>query len=244
MLLQGFFRVRPYNPKIVQEVWTLVDNITAAGPYYKQLDWGKYKIVISGGGGSGGAGSATHSDYRNYARDGSAGQQLETVISVERKATKTLTGIIATGAASSYAYAQKGKGTYDPMTQTTKYTPVYTVTAGEPGTGYASGTKGSTNGGKGQASDDSSGASGGSGGGSTSLSVDNVLTLLAKGGNGGIGSADEIGESAAGIGGSGGVSSGTGAAGGKGVFGYKQAATSGAGANGYVKIYKSNIFPR
>ena len=236
MLLKSFFMLNSYNPNLPKEEWTLVKEIKTAGAYNESLGWGKYRIEISGGGGSGGASSATHSDYRNWANNGSAGELLLTIINVEHETYKTISGIIATGGQPSSAYAKikfvGGTFTWDGY-----------VSAGLGGNGYASGGQGSTKYGIEKGLGDGSAAAGGAGGGSSSLNIDGILTLVAKGGNGGAASADEIKEVSAGVGGSGGISSGTGAAGGAGAFGYKNPATSGAGANGYVRIYKSNIMP-
>ena len=236
MLLKSFFMLNSYNPNLPKEEWTLVKEIKTAGAYNESLGWGKYRIEISGGGGSGGASSATHSDYRNWANNGSAGELLSTIINVEYETSKTISGIIATGGQPSSAYGRiKRVGDI--------YIWDGYVSAGAGGTGYTAGQCGSTKYGHGQTASDGSAAAGGAGGGSSSLNIDGILTLVAKGGNGGAASADEIKEVSAGVGGSGGISSGTGAAGGAGAFGYKNPATSGAGANGYVRIYKSNIMP-
>lgn len=242
MLLKTFFMLNSYNPNLPKEEWTLVKEIKTAGAYNESLGWGRYRIEISGGGGSGGASSATHSDYRNWANNGSAGELLSTIINVAHEATKTINGTIATGGLSSSAYGKMDR-VWNPITQKYEYKWAGYVSAGAGGNGYASGGQGRTKYGSGEDLGDGSAAAGGAGGGSSSLLIDGVLTLVAKGGNGGAASADEIKEVSAGVGGSGGVSSGTGAAGGAGAFGYKNPATSGAGANGYVRIYKSNIIP-
>lgn len=211
------------------EAWTLVYSKTNGGNYSYSAGWGKYKIEISGGGGSGGASCSTHSDYRNWANNGSNGELVTTYANVASGNTLTFSGKVGTGGQSSSAsYTMVGMSL------------VPSATVGAGGTGYANGNSG--NSGVYQGSGVSAAAAG-AGGGSTSL-VYSGTTKVAKGGNGGDCDADEIKpQRYGGKGGSGGVSSGSGASGGSGVFGYKQAATSGAGTNGYVKIYKSNIYP-
>lgn len=232
MLQNEFFRVQSFNPDLPEETWELVFEKTTSGAYSQSLGWGKYKIVFSGGGGSGGAGSATHSNYQNWARDGAPGEESYIITRIGYGSTRVYSGIIGEGGKSSYAYARYSQAVDA------------TATAGNAGSGYENGTKGGAKTGKGEGLSDCSAAAGGAGGGSTSLQLgDSGGTIFAEGGNGGQASADQIGSVSAGVGGSGGTSSGTGAAGGAGAFGYKSAATSGAGTDGYIKIYKSNIYP-
>lgn len=228
MLQKGFFRTQSSNPDLPPDEWTLVDEITTPGAYSTTLSWGRYKIELSGAGGSGGASSATHADYKNWANNGSNGELTTNIINVFYGTSKTISGIIGQGGRSSYADSHP--------------TPA-TATAGNGGTGYANGTRGNTVTRAAGLGADRSAAAGGAGGGSSNLNIDNVLTSVARGGNGGTSCADELPVTTAGTGGSGGVSSGTGASGGAGRFGYKVAATSGAGSNGFVRIYKSNVYP-
>jgi hypothetical protein len=230
MLQNEFFRVQSYNPDLPEETWELVFEKNTSGAYSQSLGWGKYKIVFSGGGGSGGASSATHWNYQDWANNGSAGEESYIITTIGYDATRVYSGIIGEGGKSSYAYS--------------RYDETPTVTAGNAGVGYENGTKGGTKSGMGESVADRSGAAGGAGGGSTSLTLGSSGgTIFAKGGNGGAASADRIDSVSGGIGGSGGTTSGTGAAGGNGAFGYRGPATSGAGADGYVRIYKSNIKP-
>ena len=224
------------------EKWTLIYENTDPGIYEKELGWGKYKITFSGGGGAGGAaayGSAGHAGQ--YANNGSAGEEKTFHYSVEENETVTLSGIIGTGAAGSYA---KGLGN-----QPNRFG-IDDARAGAAGTGYDNGKQGSSRSDyKGEPgpleSYDGYGAAGGSGGGSSSVSINGSLYSTARGGNGGTASArtSVFPAQSGGQGGSGGVSNGTGAAGGTGKTFYKGEGTSGAGANGYVRIYISNMKP-
>lgn len=232
-LQKCFFRVQSSNPVLPPETWTLVQEIAVAGAYNTTIGWGKYKIVISGGGGAGGASASDHATSRNWANNGSAGEELTIMVTVPNGENKTISGIIASGAQPSYAYADKPNRP--------------SATRGTAGTGYANGGLG------GQATyyddrepaltSDTSAAAGGSGGGSTSLEIDGVLNSVARGGNGGACRADQVAAQSGGVGGSGGVGSGTGAAGGTGRYTRTGGGYSGAGENGYVRVYKSNLYP-
>lgn len=205
----------------ITETYTLIKEIPA-GEYSETLPWGKYKILISGGGGSGGVGAATHDDWRNWFNAGSAGEEIEMIIKVKRNQTKIISGIVGTGGKECFASVAPD------------------WISGDAGVGYENGQKGL---GYTYWGGDRSAAVGGSGGGSSSLLLDGELTI-AKGGNGGDANADEIGPiSYGGNGGSGGVDNGTGASGGAGGFGYKGASWGKAGSDGYVKIYQSDVYP-
>lgn len=220
------------NPfmRITTEQWTLIDE-HGAGSYSDTLSWGNYKIILSGGGGAGGASASNHQTSRNWANNGSNGEKIEVMVAVAQNDTKTITGIVGTGAAASYAWASK---TQSPYVQVTK---------GAVGTGYGNGSQGTSDvqaaGGSGY---DHSAAAGGSGGGSSSFVIDGI-THIAKGGNGGSCRADQVSAQSGGTGGSGGVSAGTGATGGAGAYYRNGGGYSSAGQDGYVMIYKSNIYP-
>lgn len=230
-LQKGFFKTQSSNPVLPPEEWTLDEEFTTAGSYNTSLDWGKYKIVISGGGGAGGASASDHATSRNWANNGSAGEELTIMITVPNGENKTISGIIASGAQPSYAYADKPN--------------IPSVARGAAGTGYANGGLGGqkTFYDPSRPGMDTSAAAGGSGGGSTSLEIDGVLNSVARGGNGGACNADQVSAQSGGVGGSGGVGSGTGAAGGAGRYTRTGGGYSGAGKNGYVRIYKSNLYP-
>ena len=231
MLLKGFFRTQSSNPDWPTEEWTLVEQITTPGSYSTTLGWGRYKIELSGAGGSGGASSSAHSSWRNYANNGAAGKLFSAIIEVALGDTRTISGIIGSGGKSSTARGyDNAAGSYS---------------VGAVGTGATNGTKGT-----GQVANNetqhhtttSAAAAGGSGGGSTSA----VGIGTAAGGAGGDcraeNSYDKLANGTGGTGGSG-SNQGNGASGGAGSFGYDTLATSGAGSNGYVKIYKSNLYP-
>lgn len=232
MLLKGFFRTQSSNPDWPTEEWTLVEQITTPGSYSTTLGWGRYKIELSGAGGSGGASSSAHASYLNYANNGAAGKLFTAVIEVALDNTRTITGVIGSGGKSCTARGyDNGNGSYS---------------VGAAGTGATNGTKGT-----GQVVNTeriqihtitSSAAAGGSGGGSTSA----VGIGTAAGGAGGncraLNSSNQHANGTGGAGGSG-SNQGNGASGGAGKFGYDALATSGAGSNGWVKIYKSNVYP-
>lgn len=224
------------------EVYTEVFANTTGGAYSTSLGYGRYKIVISGGGGSGSSVALRKTDSVSNRTQygGSAGEEKTIMIDVPNGQTWIFSGTVGTGGASSSTYAG---------------TSSHSQSAGAAGTGYESGIQGTTkyfgvtdgvNTGWGA-------MAGGSGGGSSSLSVNGELNTVVKGGNGGGASlynAAPMGSVGThivygGTGGSGGVSDGTGAAGGAASYGAGSSSgnTSGAGADGYIHIYKSSIYP-
>ena len=218
------------------EVWTLVYEGTNPGSYTYNADWGSYQIVLSGGGGSG-AGIARHGDddIRVRIYDGGArAEELTTSIKIYQNDSKVFSGTLGSGASGAYVRSDGGANT---------------SSAGAAGSGEGNGSVGQSAAGNNATLRPSYYAiSSGSGGGSSSLYVDNVLTTISKGGNGGtcqvrIDPAGTILTKNGGAGGSGGTGGGSGAAGGAGISIWKSAAYTGAGANGYVRIYKSNILP-
>ena len=233
-LQKGFFRVQSSNPILPPEEWELVAEFTNPGSYSQSFDWGKYKVVLSGAGGSGAAAAQAHSRNIHYANNGSAGEQNETIVNVYRNQTSLFGFVIASGAQGSYA-----KGIQNALPSAA------VATVGNAGTGYENGVRGTgvrivrTSG------DDLGGyaVAGGPGGGSSSLSVNGVVTKIAKGGNGGSGSVAYAGVANGGIGGSGGTSNGNGASGGNAATILNGEVWSSAGANGYARIYKSNLKP-
>lgn len=247
MLGKGFFFTESHNPDLPTENYDdMVYEKTTAGNYSTALDWGKYKIVFSGGGGSGAAIAYGSTENERYANAGSKGEEKTVYLNVMVNESKTISGIIASGGQPSSARGRRD----EPLGWAS-------ATAGNAGTGYANGTKGgakttygqhSTN----QVNYDEYGAAGGSGGGSTSVAINNETPTVARGGNGGnarihltrnYSHYSDLGNVSGGAGGSGGFSSGTGASGGAGAAKYDGTTTSGAGANGYVRIYKSNLKP-
>lgn len=218
-LQKCFFRVQSSNPVLPPETWTLVYDNHTPGAYSETFGWGKYKIQLSGGGGAGGAASGTdYASTHNRATNGSAGKLFNSTFNVVYDSFRTISGIVGGGGASSSANI----GTYF---------------VGSAGVGDPSGVRGS-----GMSREGSSGAAGGSGGGATSATGIGV----AAGGNGGDGWAESnSSHRSTGYGGAGGTGSnqGTGAAGGVGAWARNNPATSGAGTNGWVKIYKSNLYP-
>lgn len=231
------------------EVYTEVFANTTGGAYSTSLGYGRYKIVISGGGGSGSSLALRHTESTSgrTQHGGGAGELKTIMIDVPYGQTWTFSGTVGTGGKGSSTYAGRDGA--------------YTITRGAVGTGYANGTQGSTVAFSvsriaGGAGDGGMGAmAGGSGGGSTSLLINGELNTFVKGGNGGSASiytSVSYGGYPAGTktvsggtGGSGGISGGTGAAGGAASYGAGSSSgnTSGAGANGYVHIYKSSIYP-
>lgn len=236
MLLNSFFLTEPHNPNLPPETWTLVYSKDTSGAFSYSAGWGKYKIELSGAGGSGGATARAHVDNSHSESNGSNGELITAYSSVLHSNLVIFSGIIGSGARGSYAESKRsGSSGFTPA-------PV----AGAAGTGYAFGTKGTTAYFKeatGSTRDSWSCASG-SGGGSSSVLVDSTLLGYAKGGNGGNAKVYGTSQKNGGIGGSGGVSSGNGASGGTAIAGYNNSnVTSGAGSDGYVKIYKSNLYP-
>jgi hypothetical protein len=230
-LQKGFFLTNSYNPDLPPDEWTLVYENHTPGSYSESFGWGRYKVELSGAGGSGGASSSAHSSSYNYANNGASGKLFTAIVEVFYDETKTISGVIGSGGKSSTARG------YDFQTGS------YSV--GAAGTGATNGVRGA-----GEVKNytrpgdptSSSAAAGGSGGGSTSA----VGIGTAAGGAGGDCRARNSGnQNANGTGGAGGSGSnqGNGASGGAGKYAYDALATSGAGSNGWVKIYKSNVYP-
>lgn len=233
MLGKGFFLTESHNPNLPPEEWELVAEFTNPGSYSQSFDWGKYKVVLSGAGGSGAAAAQAHSRNIRYANNGSAGEQNETIINVYENQTSLFSFVIAASAQGSYA-----KGTHS-------IPAVAEAAVGGVGTGYENGLSGTKATRIIHSGDDTGGyaVAGGSGGGSSSLSVNGVVTKIAKGGNGGGGEVIYAGVAKGGIGGSGGTSNGNGASGGNAATVLNDRVWSNAGANGYARIYKSNLKP-
>lgn len=235
-LQKCFFLTDSYNPNEPEDEWTLVYEKTTSGAFSYTAEWGKYKIEISGGGGSGGATARAHLGNSHSETNGSNGESLIKYSNVGISDTVTFSGTIGSGAQGSYAESRRDES------------PIFTPSpsAGAAGTGFDSGTKGtaqyykhSSGGGA-----DSWSCASGSGGGSSSVFSGNTLLGVARGGNGGIAKTLNISQQNGGIGGSGGVSSGSGATGGVAAAGYNDSnVRSGTGSDGWVKIYKSNIKP-
>ena len=228
MLLNCFFRADAYNPDLPEEEWTEVATYTTAGAYSDSLSWGKYKIVMSGAGGGGAAAGWNESHGTRYAENGYKGEEKTIYVNVNQNNTLAISGVI--GAAGSGAYAKANK-----------HSP--TGTAGTGGSGYENGGNGTTM----QNSSYANAAvtSGGGGGGSTSIEWNSEVQDIAKGGNGGTARQSYFNIwGYGGTGGSGGTTTGTGASGGAGNGRYTEDPVySNAGADGYVKIYKSNLYP-
>ncbi len=206
------------------EAWTEIYNKGTPGSYSQTLGFGKYRIVMSGGGGAGGV--AVNHDFGGdkSATNGSAGELQSFYFDVADGTTTTVSGVVGAGASFSDI--------------TTVGTDVRT-TVGTPGTGYASGTSGES---KSSYQAGPYASVSGSGGGSTNANVGGT-NHIAKGGNGGAASEERhSGTRQPGIGGSGGTSSGTGASGGVRRTGMTHA-RGGSGSKGDVRIYKSNFYP-
>lgn len=241
MLLNCFFLTESHNPDLPEEEWTLVYENTTPGAYSQNFGWGKYKVVMSGGGGSGAAlirySSAVNMEG-NDCYNGAAAAQETAFVNVLSGENKTFSGIIGAGGGGSYVLLD-GAAT--------------NASYGAVGTGYQNGSTANTIyryvDSEGGVIRNNTGAwVGGSGGGSTGLEIDGVLVATAAGGNGGNVGVNYGGYkmSYGGTGGSGGTTSGTGSAGGANVnvrSQYSTSRTSGAGDNGYVRIYKSNLKP-
>ncbi len=221
-------RYRPYTPG------QIVFNSSTPGNYSTTLlADGNYSVVYSGGGGSGSSVACrTDSAFTVKDRSQSSGtnaQKLTATINVPVGQQYTVTGVIGGGAAGSSTCS---RSSYDSRS------------AGTPGSGYQSGTAGTT-----AKYNHNPVLAAGSGGGSTSLVVNNSLIGTAAGGNGGSASIkyNQTGTSTTvswktlsvtgGTGGSGGAS-GNGSAGGAASYGAGSGSsnTSGAGTNGYVTI--------
>ncbi|MBO5704946.1 MAG: hypothetical protein J6R99_02920 [Alphaproteobacteria bacterium] len=206
------------------EIWTEVYSKTTSGSFSQSFGFGKYKVVLSGAGGSGGLSAKSTSGNAPLAGAGSAGEKKEFYFNVSEDDSQTVAGKIGAHASASHIRLQDN-----------------IAESGTPGTGYASGTSGETESGIREA------GVAGSGGGSSNATVDGV-NHIAKGGNGGYARPTLTSDSlTGGVGGSGGVSSGTGAAGGSGKAEYIAYPPtdyySNTGSNGYIRIYKSNFYP-
>lgn len=246
MLGKGFFFTESHNPDFPPETYDdLVYENTTAGNYSTALDWGKYKIVFSGGGGSGAA-VVRHTHAHNmefaFCENGYAAAEETVYLNVMGGEIKTLSGVVGSGGGGSTVSIDENGFSYD-----------CTATYGNPGTGYENGNHANTK----YEYDHTSyqpettvnaGAwVGGNGGGSTSIAVNGVVQATAKGGDGGNVRINYSGykTSTGGTGGSGGTKTGTGASGGSSVSvrSDNTTRTSGAGSNGYIRIYKSNLKP-
>lgn len=234
--------IKQLYPNPADETWTLYSSFAPTdetSDYSIVLPFGKYKFVFSGGGGAGSSAAARQGFNSRTQTNGSAGEELTYYLNVPHGSTKTAHGVIGKGAAGSFT---SSRSTYS------------THTVGAPGTGYESGSSG---GGEHHDESDEIAVASGSGGGSTSLEItEDSYISIAKGGNGGrVVASSNFGSSTpvyihvytynGGTGGSGGTTNGTGAAGGTSTYGTGSgsANTSNSGSNGYVYIYKSNIYP-
>lgn len=214
------------------EYYTQIYTKTDAGAYSETLPYGRYKIVVSGAGGSGGASASTHETSYNWAAAGSAGEETTIMLDVPFGTTKNVSGILGQGGRASYAYATKNS--------------LPTATLGAGGTGYASGGQGTRDVDVNYISAqiaDAGAAAGGAGGGSSSISIDSATPTVVKGGNGGSCRAYLVSARTGGTGGSGGITTGTGAAGGAGRYTRLGGGYSTAGTDGYIRIYQSSIYP-
>lgn len=220
------------------EVWTLVYSKDTAGSFSYSAGWGKYKIELSGGGGSGAATARAHVGYSHSETAGSNGELITVIHNVESGTTRLFDGTVGSGASGSKAQSKQN--------ESISFVPSNSV--GAAGSGYANGSQGTSGWGRSGGNPfDYSSAVSGSGGGSSNIVFHysgGSIGQYARGGNGGNAVAKTVSQQYGGVGGSGGVSSGSGAAGGAAVTGYDNTTvTSGAGSDGYVKIYKSNIYP-
>lgn len=209
------------------EIWTLVYESTTPGAYSYNAGWGSYQIVMSGGGGGGAASGWQSGHGTRYTNPGNNAEQKGVSVNVYQNTTLTISGIIGAGGTGGKA----------------RFGHTNINTGGTGGTGYQNGSNGRnqvvTSG------FSTISVSGGGGGGSTSTGWDNIVKDTAKGGNGG--DSRYVNASAwgpGGTGGGGGTTTGTGASGGSAMHETDDhQATGGTGANGYVRIYKSNILP-
>ena len=254
MLGNSFFITNSSNPDTPAETWTLIYSKTTPGDYSYNAGWGKYKIEISGGGGSGSSVAIrkTGTISNRKQNNGYAAQKNTVFVNTLYGITKVISGKVASGGKGSTTYAS---------------TSGQSITLGAVGTGYQNGFQGTSTSfwvanamSGGSPIDIGRGAmAGGSGGGSTSLLVDGVLQSVAPGGFGGSASlynsftSTMYGQSAgtwiADGGKYGGPASNpgnhNGSAGGGASYaaGSDNANTSGNGVDGYVKIYVSNLKP-
>lgn len=226
MLQKEFFQVQPFNPDLPPEQWSLVYEKRTPGSFSYSASWGKYKIVVSGGGGAGSVVSSVGSYGMTESYSGINGEKKETSRNVFVNQIEIFSGTVGGGAQASYT------------DETSPY-----FHAGTPGTGYQNGTYGDGT----AYGNNSNGAKvcGGSGGGSSSLYINSTLMFTCTGGNGG--NCEAIGPGIRltgpkGLGGGGGTS-GTGASGGAAVSVRSTSATGNPGEHGYILIYKSNLKP-
>lgn len=208
------------------EYYTEVYSKTDGGSYSESLSWGKYKIVISGAGGGGAAATWNRAQGTRYAENGHSGEEKVIYIDVLENDTLTVSGTIGKGGTG-------GKATYS------------SATRGTGGTGYQSGSNGTAQFRTVLNTDYHGATAGGGGGGSTSLEWNGTVQDVAAGGNGGNARQSYFSIwGYGGTGGSGGTTTGTGATGGTGRSTYGESTlTGGTGTDGYIYIYKSNIYP-
>lgn len=206
------------------ENYTKVYENNTPGAYSATLSWGRYKIVLSGAGGGGAAATWTEASGTRYAENGYKGEEKTIYVIVQENDTLTVAGIIGAGGTG-------GKATSS------------SATRGTGGAGYDSGLNGTAqyaNPGYGE----HAATAGGGGGGSTNIEWDSTQYISA-GGNGGTARQSKFNIwGRGGKGGSGGTTTGKGASGGTGASAYGSGTkTGGTGSNGYIHIYKSNIYP-
>ena len=219
------------------ETWTLIAYWASGESYSVQLGFGRYLIQMSGGGGSGSSIARRSGQVQNRSQqNGFSGEYKDFIVTVPHNNTYTISGLVGTGATGSHTYARSS------------YSEKW---AGNPGSGYQYGSAGTVTG-----TGDTLQLAAGSGGGSTSFYVNGSLWAYARGGNGGSCSiqyyVDRLSHggtwkslsATGGAGGSGGITNGTGAAGGAATYGEgtNSSNTSGAGGNGWVRIYKSSLY--
>ena len=89
-LQKGFFLTNSYNPDLPPDEWTLVYENHTPGSYSESFGWGRYKVELSGAGGSGGASSSAHSSSYNYANNGASGKLFTAIVEVFYDETKTI----------------------------------------------------------------------------------------------------------------------------------------------------------
>ena len=242
MLLNCFFLTESHNPDLPEEEWTLVYEKTTAGAFSQNFGWGKYKVEISGGGGSGAASIRNVSQMELvYCQNGYAGEKQTVIIPIYVGQNQVFSGTVGEGGKGCSVGVYGNPGAYN----------TGVATYGNVGQGYQNGlTPNIKYEYSGQASHYGlvGGAwTGGSGGGSTGLLIDGILNTVAVGGNGGTVIVNYGGykTSTGGTGGSGGTTTGLGVSGGTSVSKWATTGTytSGNGSDGYIRIYKSNLKP-
>lgn len=245
MLQKGFFLTESHNPNLPAEEWTLVFEKTTQGAFSQNFGWGKYKVEMSGGGGSGAACIKNSSNMEFvYCNNGYSGEKTIVVVPVYSGNNQTFSGVVGGG----------GKGASVDLYRTERYPDQYyyeaTAIYGAVGYGYENGkqptSKYEYNGQITRPHLAGGAWVGGSGGGSTGLLIDGILNTVAKGGNGGDVriNLDGYKTSDGGLGGNGGTKNGTGVSGGSRAYdGGMGTRTSGNGSDGYIRIYKSNLKP-